>query len=87
MVQNQLLKQRTFQTFVLRGIGPSQIHLIKFDIFIIARVVDRPGRGRENNIKMDLKEMVCEDMGRIHLAQDMSQWLTLMNAVISVWVS
>jgi hypothetical protein len=27
-----------------------------------------------NNIKKDLKEIACEDMGWFHLAQDRVQW-------------
>jgi hypothetical protein len=33
----------------------------------------------EDNIKMDLKEVVCEDLDRIHMAQDVDQWRAAVN--------
>jgi hypothetical protein len=38
------------------------------------------GRPREDNIKMDLREVGCEGMDWIDLAQDRDRWLTLVNA-------
>jgi hypothetical protein len=34
----------------------------------------RKRRRLENNMKVDLKETVCEDVNRIHMAQDRVQW-------------
>jgi hypothetical protein len=33
----------------------------------------------EDSMKMDLKEIECEDVDWIHLAQDRFQWRTLVN--------
>jgi hypothetical protein len=40
----------------------------------------------ENDNKMDLKEVGCEDAYRIHLAQGRAQWRTLLNTVINLRV-
>jgi hypothetical protein len=37
------------------------------------RPIGEPRLRCEDNIKMDLKEIGCEDMGRIQLSQDMDQ--------------
>jgi hypothetical protein len=34
------------------------------------RPLGKPKRRRENNIKTDVKEIVCEDVDWIHLAED-----------------
>jgi hypothetical protein len=38
-----------------------------------------PWRGREGNVKIDLKEIEFEDVVRI-------QWRTVVNTVIKLWV-
>jgi hypothetical protein len=38
----------------------------------------------EDNIKMDRKEKVCDDVDWIHLAQDRGQWRALVTTVISI---
>jgi hypothetical protein len=47
------------------------------------------GRSRhrlEDNIKMNRKEIECEGVDKIHLAQDRNQWQPLMNMVMSFQV-
>jgi hypothetical protein len=34
---------------------------------------------------MDLKEIQCEGVDWIHLAQDTAQWQTLVNTVMNLW--
>jgi hypothetical protein len=46
----------------------------------------RPRRRREDNIRMDLKEVVWEDVEWMHLAQDREQWRTVVNTLINVRV-
>jgi hypothetical protein len=43
----------------------------------------RPRRRREDNIKMDLREIGCDDMYGIDLAQDRDQWRALVNTVMN----
>jgi hypothetical protein len=43
-------------------------------------------RFRQNNTKMDLKEIWCEDLYWIHLAQDRIQWWVLVNTIMNHWV-
>jgi hypothetical protein len=50
------------------------------------RPLRRP-RGRwEDNIKMDLQEVGCEDMDWIDLTQERDRWGTLVNAVMNLRV-
>jgi len=46
----------------------------------------RPVLRCEDNIKVDLQEMRCEDMDWIDLAQDMDRWRALVNAVMNLRV-
>jgi hypothetical protein len=48
------------------------------------RPLGRPGRRWEDNIKMDLQEVGCEDMDWIKLAQDRDNCRTLVNAVMNL---
>jgi hypothetical protein len=45
------------------------------------RLLGRPRRRWENNIKMDLQEVGCEVMGWIELAQDRERWRALANSI------
>ena len=49
-------------------------------------VMGRLRRRWEDNIKMDLQEVGCGDMDRIHLTQDRDRWRTLVSAVMNVRV-
>jgi hypothetical protein len=44
----------------------------------------RQTRGCEDNIKVDLKEMRCEDLDLIHLGQDKVYYQALTNTEMSV---
>jgi hypothetical protein len=46
----------------------------------------RPSRRRVNNIKMDLREIGCDDMDLIDLAQDRDQWGSLVNTLMNLRV-
>jgi hypothetical protein len=41
----------------------------------------------EDNVKMDFKEIRCEDMDSIHLAEDRVQWLALVKTVMNLRAS
>jgi hypothetical protein len=47
----------------------------------------RPRHGRDDNIKMDLREIGCSDMDWTNLAQGRDQWRALVNTLLKVWVS
>jgi hypothetical protein len=48
------------------------------------RPLGRPRHRREDNIKMDLKEVGCGSMGWIELAQDRGRRLALVNAIMNL---
>jgi len=50
------------------------------------RPLGRPRRRWEDNIKMDLQVVGCEDMDWIDLAQDRDRWWALVNAVMNIWI-
>jgi len=50
------------------------------------RPLGRPRRRWEDNIKMDLQEVGCEDMDWIDLAQDRDRWRALVNAAMNLRV-
>jgi hypothetical protein len=51
------------------------------------RLVGKPGRGWEGNIKKDLREIGWGDLDWIHLAQDRDQWWGHVNTVMNLRVS
>jgi hypothetical protein len=50
------------------------------------RPLERPGRRKVDNIKMDLKEIGWGDMDWIDLAHDRDQWRALVNTVMNLRV-
>jgi hypothetical protein len=50
------------------------------------RPLGKPRHRWENDIKMDIQEVRCGDMGRIELAQDRDRWRELVNAVMNLRV-
>jgi hypothetical protein len=51
------------------------------------RLLGRPRRRWEDNIKMDFQEVRCGDIDWIELAQDRDRWRALVNAVMNLRVS
>jgi hypothetical protein len=47
------------------------------------KLFGRPRRTLEDNIKMDIKEIWCDGVDWIHLAQDTLQWRALVNPVMN----
>jgi hypothetical protein len=47
------------------------------------RPFGRPRQRREDNIKMDLQEVGCEDKNWIKLAQDRDMWRALVKVVMN----
>jgi hypothetical protein len=48
--------------------------------------VGRPRLRWGDNVKMDLREIGCDDMNWIDLAQDRDQWRALVNTVMKIRV-
>jgi hypothetical protein len=51
------------------------------------RRLGRPRRRCVNNIKIDLRDIVWDDMDWIDLAQDRDQWKVLVNTIMNLRVS
>jgi hypothetical protein len=51
------------------------------------RLLGRPRRRWEDNMKMDLQEVRCEGMERIDVPQDRDMWRTIVAAVMNLRVS
>ena len=47
----------------------------------------RPRHSWEDNIKMDVQKVGCQDMDWIELAQDRDNWQALVNVVMNLRVS
>jgi hypothetical protein len=50
------------------------------------RLLRRPRRRWEDNIRMDLQEMGCGVMAWVGLAQERDRWRTIVNAVMNLWI-
>jgi hypothetical protein len=50
------------------------------------RSLRRPRRRWVDNIKMDVREIGCDGMDWIKLAQDKDQWMALVNTVMNLRV-
>ena len=50
------------------------------------RLLGRPRRRWEDNIRMDLREVGCGGMGWMELAQDRDRWCALVSAVMNLRV-
>jgi hypothetical protein len=50
------------------------------------RPLARPRSSWKDNITMDLQDVGCGGMERIHLAQDKERWWALVSEVIKIWV-
>jgi hypothetical protein len=50
------------------------------------RPLGRPRRRWVDNIKMDLGEVGCGDVGWIGLTQDRNRWRALVNSVLNLWI-
>jgi hypothetical protein len=50
------------------------------------RLLGRPRRRWEDNIKMDIQEVGCGGMNWIELAQNRDRWRALVNAVMNLRV-
>jgi len=50
------------------------------------RLLRRPRHRWEDNIRTDLKEIGCEGVDWLHVAQDRDQWQAVVNRVMKLWI-
>jgi hypothetical protein len=50
----------------------------------VKRLLGRPRRRWEDNIKMDLREIGIDGANRMHLTQDRVQWRAFVNTVMNL---
>jgi hypothetical protein len=50
------------------------------------RLLKRPRHRWEDNIRTDLKEIGCEGVDWLHVAQDRDQWQAVVNRVMKLWI-
>ena len=50
------------------------------------RPLERPRRGWEDNIKMELQEVECEGIDWIDVAEERNKWWALVNAAMNLQV-
>jgi len=62
------------------------VYSVLVDISELKRPPGRPRRRWEDNIKMDLREVVCGGMDWIEMAQDRDRWRADVNAVMNLRV-
>jgi hypothetical protein len=48
------------------------------------RLLGRPKRRREDNIRMDLRDILWEDVDRMHLDQERDQMRVVVNTVMNL---
>jgi hypothetical protein len=46
----------------------------------------KPRNRWKNNIKIDLKVVVCDDVDRIKLAWEKVEWRAFLNTIMNLWV-
>jgi hypothetical protein len=57
-----------------------------YTVFWCGNLRERPRRRWEDNIKMDLKEVGCEDLDWFDLAQNRDRWRALVKPVMNLRV-
>jgi hypothetical protein len=58
--------------------------LHEFQFILVLKLFLRPGR--EDNVKIDLREIGFGDVDWIHLAEDRDRWWALVNTVMNLLV-
>jgi hypothetical protein len=67
--------------------GEEKFIKVLIRIFERKRLLERPERRWENNIKLNHKEIGWEDMGWVYPTQDRHSWRAFMYQLINIWVS
>jgi len=66
--------------------GKRSEYRVLVDKLELKKLLGRPRRRWEYNIKMDLQAVSCGDVDWIKLAQDSDRWRVLVNAVMNLWL-
>jgi hypothetical protein len=86
----KLVKQGYYQEQHMKPVPMTEVSMnwvaLLFVVWEEKRPLGRPRHRLDDNTKMDLREIGCCGMDRIHLAQDRDLWRALVNMVMNLWV-
>ena len=86
IIMNLKSRRLRWTGHVARMVNSSNVYRILVGKREGERLLGRPRRRWQDNIKMNLKEVGCDPGHWIDLAEDRDQWRAYVSAVVDLWV-